>query len=506
LFRYCFLSKFFIDASSYLKTTSFWPRIFLVFFVLQIGLAKASPFIGLNDKQLHHDLQTLSEWGYLDATVTTYPVPWKGVASQVKRLKSADMPYMPAQALNRLKHYLHMAQSEKQLSFFEIQGNSDTPRLTALDGANYHQISATIKHQVLFDQVYVQGAVTIDQDGDVNFDHSLMAYQFENWQVRVGAIEQYWGPSQASSLILSNNARPLPAIAVSRGSTSVSSSPWLSWLGNWYYTGQLAFLESNRTVPNAKLLLNRFTFSPIKRLEIGASWAVMWGGDTQTEGLSEFLKMITFQSTCLKPAGDCTRAEETKQGNHLAGFDLKYSFNVRDRPVTIYAQRIGEDATDNIKITDNANLIGASTYLGAAKIFVETSDTQISCISAESTVTNCFYEHGTYKTGYRYRGRAIGSTFDSDAKQVTLGTNYRFKGGAIAEVLLRKVELNPDGRLPSPVLTDATSEDLLQISGFYQRPIGDWLIKAGGSIEKRDFDGTETQTDASLYINSTYSF
>jgi hypothetical protein len=233
---------------------------------------------------------------------------------------------------------------------------------------------------------------------------------------------------------------------------------------------------------------------------------VTWAGDTQPGGLSEFIKMITFQGTCFNPSGDCTKEEETKQGNHLAGFDVKYSFDAWDRPITIYAQRIGEDATDRFKITDNANLFGASTYFGQAKVFVETSDTQISCISAESTIKNCFYEHGTYQTGYRYRGRAIGSTFDSDAKQITIGTNYRFKDGAIAEVLLRKAELNPDGVRPSPVLTDSASEDLLQLSGFYQRPIGDWLIKAGGSIEKRDLDGAENQTDASLYINSTYSF
>ena len=487
---------------------SIFARLYLIATVLllNISMLNASPFVGLNDKQLHHDLQTLSEWGYLDATVMTYPVPWKGIAKQVNQLKDDNMPYMPAQALQRLKHYLFMAQSERSLSFFELQGNTDTPRFTALDGPNYHQASATFKHQVLFDQFYFQGAITVDQDGDLNLDNSLLAYQFENWQVRVGAIEQYWGPSQASSLIMSNNARPLPAIAVSRGSTSVSASPWLSWLGNWYYTGQLAFLEKDRAVPNAKLLLNRFTFSPIKKLEIGASWAVTWGGDSQSEGLSDFIKMITFQGTCQKTSGQCTKDEETKQGNHLAGFDIKYSINVLNRPVTLYAQRIGEDATDNIKITDNANLIGVSTYLGRAKLFLETSDTQISCISAESTVTNCYYEHSVYTTGYRYQGRAIGSTFDSDAKQITLGANYRFTNGAIAEFLLRKAELNPDGQRPSPVLTDSLSEEIIQLSGFYQRPIGDWLIKAGGSIEMREFDQGDDQTDTSLYIKSIYSF
>lgn len=483
--------------------------ILLVSLIATLGFAEkaaSSPYIGTEDKQLHRDLQTLSEWGYVHASVTSYPVPWRGVAQQIEHLSADNMQYMPKQALRRLQHHLKVAKTQKQRSFVQVQANSQAPRISSFDGSTYHQAAATIKHQALLDRVYVQGVINIDQDGELNLDNSLIAYQFENWQVRVGAIDQFWGPGQSSSLILSNNARPTPSIAVSRASTNKSKSPWLSWLGSWYYTGQLSQLESDRVVPNAKLMLNRFTFTPFKRLEIGASWAVTWGGDTQPEGFREFLDVITFRKTCLKPSGQCNEQEVTKQGNHLAGFDVSFSFDAFNRPFTLYAQRIGEDAVNNIQITDNANLIGMSTYLGRAKVFIETSDTNIACASQDSTITNCYYEHGTYQTGYRHQGRAIGSTFDSDAKQITLGTNYRFSDGAIAEVLLSKADLNPDNIRPTSILEGATSEELLLLQGFYQRPLGDWLFKAGGLLENRERPQLGSQTNVSLYIDTTYSF
>jgi len=184
----------------------------------------------------------------------------------------------------------------------------------------------------------------------------------------------------------------------------------------------------------------------------------------------------------------------------------KYSFDLFERPISVYAQRIGEDAVDGINITDQANLVGISTYFANAKVYIETSDTNIACAGNGSTITNCYYENGVYSSGYRFRGRVIGSTFDSDAKQITVGANIRFDGGAIAEIILRKAELNPDGTRPSPVLTSDVTEDLVQVSGFYQRPFGDWLLKAGGSIESRQFVTKDNEVDALLYFNATYAF
>ena len=484
--------------------TTFFLFLFIAL-LATISSSKASPWVGTVDKQLHYDLQTLQEWGYLDATVITYPVPWKGVADQIMQLDIAKMPNIPKQAAQRLDHYLYLQKQQQRRTFLELQGATDDPRLTSLDGIEDVKASAKITNEFYWQRFSAQLSVNYQSGGKKNLDNSFLAYQFGDWNLRAGSIDQWWGPGQSSSLILSNNARPIPTLAFSRSSATRSESPWLSWLGPWYLTSQIGRLEEDRAVPNTNLLLNRFTFSPIKRLEIGASWAVMWGGEGNPSGVSALLDVVTFKEVCIGRE-NCTKDQLTKAGNHLAGYDLKYSFDLFDRPISIYAQRIGEDSKSGIRITDNANLFGISSYFGNAKIYLETSDTNISCGGDNDTSVNCFYENGTYSDGYRHRGRVLGSTVDSDAKQLTLGTNLRFEGGAVAEVILRVAELNKDGTRPSPVLTDAVAEDLVQLSGFYQRPFGNWLLKAGGSIESRDLIDQGSEVDGLLYLNATYAF
>lgn len=482
-------------------------RRFFYFFIIACfshNLA-ASVYVGTQDKQLHYDLQTLVEWGYLDVAVNTYPVPWKGIAQDLNDLNPQGMSFRPRQAYQRLKHYLSLNQKLQSRRFLTLQGANEEVRFRSLDDGVEQNGKASISSE--FYKGRWSGQITANylSGGHKNFDNSFLAYQFGDWNLRVGSLDQFWGPAQSSSLILSNNTRPLKAIAFSRSINTRSKSSWLSWLGPWYFTTQMGQMEKNRTVPNVKLFINRFNARPFKGFEFGMSWAAMWSGDGQNEGLSEFLELITFQSVCLRVDETCDSSELSKRGNSIAGFDISYTTQLFERPFTIYAQRVGEDSVDGYKVTDNANLFGVSTYWKGAKIFIETSDTNVACDGTQ-TARNCYYEHGLYKDGYRMYGRTLGSTFDSDAKQLTIGTNIRFESGDIMEVYIRNAELNGDGQLPSPVLTKASSEDVTELSGFYQKPMGNWLLKAGGSIANRRFDDESDEVDAVLYLKAQLAF
>lgn len=473
--------------------------LFLPFFT------KASPWVGTVDKQLHYDLQTLVEWGFLDTTVNTYPVPWRGISSQVDNLSIDAMPYRPRQALLRLKHYLSIQKQAKARQYLMLQGASDDVRFRSLDDGVDSTGKATLLTELYVGPWSAQVSVNYSKGGEKNIDNSFLAYQFGNWNLRLGSIEQFWGPAQSSSLILSNNSRPIKALALSRSSTAAPEHPWLSWIGSWYFTSQIGQLERTRVVPDTKILLNRFTMRPFDGFELGASWVLMWGGEGQDESVDSFVEAVTFQSVCIRPTGICTKSQLTKRGNHIAGFDLSYTARLFARPVSFYIQRIGEDSVDGYRITDNANLFGISTYVQGVKVFVETSDTNVNCDGNATNNLNCFYENGTYQTGYRTYGRALGSTFDSDAKQMTAGANFRFENGAVAELLLRDVELNRDGVRPSPLLIDSDSENVLELSGFYQHPYGQWLLKAGGSIARREFS-EKTSTDSLIYFKAQYAY
>ncbi|MBT0586751.1 capsule assembly Wzi family protein [Alteromonas oceanisediminis] len=467
--------------------------------------AFATPWIGALDPQLHHDLVTLTEYAVVDASVTSYPVPWRGIADQLADVDVATLPVPARLAATRLQHYLKRQSRAGMQSFLDVYAATDPSRLTRFDGEQAPSARVTKLTSYTAGNWSAQLALNLESGGDTHFDQSYLAYQYAGWVLSASAMDQWWGPAQGSSLILSNNARPVPSIALSRGTATASEHPWLRWLGPWYFTAQLGQMEHDRDVPKARLWKTRFTLKPFKGLELGASWAAMWGGEGQPDGFSDFIDVLTFRNECVNGLSECDPSLNTTKGNHIAGFDLKYTLNLFNRPVSVYAQRIGEDAVDGYRVTDNANLFGLSTYLFGAKVFIETSDTNIACNGDGNTATNCFYENNIYSSGYRRYNRAIGSTFDSDAKQVTLGTLWQRANNDNVSLSVSYVELNSDGQKPSPVLTEQPQEDLWYASGYYQTIQGDWQIKLGATLSHREFPSTDTQTDVTGYVHLRYA-
>lgn len=467
----------------------------------------ASVYIGTQDKQLHYDVQTLVEWGYIDATAYTFPIAWKGVSQQLATISELELPSVPQQALLRLQHYLNVHRQQKNRSYIDLQLASNERRFSSLDDKTEQK--QTVKLTTEFYSGRLSGQLSLNAlaGGEYNLDHSFMVYQLGDWNIRLGSIDQWWGPAQSSSLIMSNNARPIKALSLSRSTNTRSNHPWLSWLGPWFATAQLGQLEAERSVPNTKFIMNRFTARPFKGFEFGMSWTAMWGGDGQPDGFDDFIDVITFKAICLEPEPTCSeQGLQTKRGNHMAGYDISYSTHLFGRPWSLYAQRIGEDAVDGYRITDNAYLYGLSTYIGNAKVFIETSDTNISCASSTSTITNCYYENADYPSGYRMYERSIGSTYDSDAKHITMGANFRFKNGTVAQIYLRDIKLNPDGIRPSPVLNEQSSEDVKQISGFVKFPFKKTLISLGGEISHRQFAEADDITQTEVFARIKYAF
>ena len=70
------------------------------------------------------------------------------------------------------------------------------------------------------------------EDGDeVRLDGSHATVQWGNWLLSANTLDRWWGPSHVSSLILSNNARPMPTVMVERATAQPFDTKWLSWLG-----------------------------------------------------------------------------------------------------------------------------------------------------------------------------------------------------------------------------------------------------------------------------------
>ncbi|WP_233267342.1 capsule assembly Wzi family protein [Paraglaciecola sp. L3A3] len=438
----------------------------------------------------------------LDAAVTSFPVPWKGIAQQLEKIQTAELPSIPSIAAKRLKHYLQVHKSQTGQSIISLYGASDDSRFTDFSGLQAQKVQLNITKEFYVGRWAGQVSANYERGGKKHFDESFIAYQFGDWNLRLGSISQWWGPAQSSSLILSNNARPIPALALSRSETTRSKHHLLSYLGPWFFTMQLGQLETERSVPDTKIWSSRFNFKPVSGLEIGLSWNAMWGGEGKGNSFSDFIDLVTFERDCINGAISCNNDLKSPIGNHLAGIDFSYSLIIFERPFSLYGQRIGEDKGDYLNVRDNANLVGLSSYFWGSKIYLETSDTNVACSNQGLPGNNCYYEHSTYTGGYRFYNRAIGSTFDSDADMLTLGINKQFSDGDLFEIMFNRLKLNQDKQQPSPVVS-GNSEDIHRLSGFYQTQFGDWLVKLGANFEYTDLN-LESKTESLIYANFKY--
>jgi hypothetical protein len=94
-------------------------------------------------------------------------------------------------------------------------------------------------------------------------------------------------------------------------------------------------------------------------------------------------------------------------------------------------QYIGEDKLKNLFPSRATTLYGVESQpfmqqWGSYKLFIEYGNTSTSGFQS-IRADNYVYEHGLYRTGYRYRGRVLGASWDNDSEVVTVGflaSNY----------------------------------------------------------------------------------
>ncbi|HAG40007.1 MAG TPA: capsule assembly Wzi family protein, partial [Pseudoalteromonas sp.] len=280
----------------------------------------AEPWVKPDDYSLRADIQQLADAGVILAPVTTYPLMWKSFIGELESSKLELLSPSLQDALLRVKHRYKSENSSShsvQLSAFAA---SDPIIATSFGATNTQESELSAAYAYLGDNFAAKVAINYRNDGkqclvdgkttddiatneqaledcnDTSFDDSYLAYRLGNWIFRAGAVEQFWGPGVDNSLIMSGNAKPLPALSVTREQSTAFETPWLSWLGQWSFTAQMAKLESTRVIPDALLWSSRVNFRPMQQLEIALSWSAQWAGEGQPSSAGDFIDVITGQT------------------------------------------------------------------------------------------------------------------------------------------------------------------------------------------------------------------
>jgi hypothetical protein len=424
----------------------------------------ASPWISVGETRLKQHLHVLNDTGAISISLTTWPMMWADVDKAIALVDEYQLNTAQKNALRELRFELRYQTKKEMKRSAELAAASSRTLLRDFDSKHYEK--GRISQHFDWDgermSFKLQANLTTDPGDDTFESHlygSYLAGTFGEWVLGVGAIDRWWGAGHQSSLILSNNARPVPGVFFRTKQSQHFETPLLSWLGEWHFVSFLGQLESDRVIPEAKLTGMRFTFQPLADLEIGLSRAMMWGGEDRSENVSAFWKSLTSQ-------GENETGSES--GNQLAGYDFRYRFLQDDAvSLSVYAQMIGEDEAGYLPAKFMRQL-GVETNVALSSgsslnAFAEYSDT------TAGSVGDVAYEHSQYRSGYRHRGRVIGASVDNDAKMLSFGiSHHQLRSAQSLAAVVSYIKLNEDDRAGGNTLS-ADALDLYQLSAAYQR-------------------------------------
>ena len=452
--------------------------------------AWASPFVSPGDVALRHDIQLLADAGIIRGPVSTWPLAWGPIVADLSAVqRDAELPKSVFDALQRVSARADWETRSDEVYFrartalaeepTRIRSFENTPRESA-------ELEAGLSYTGSWFAVALNAQVVDSpSDGeDVRADGSLLGVALGNYSISVNTLERWWGPGWDGSLILSNNARPIPAVSLDRNFAEPFDSKWLSWLGPWDFSLHFGQMEEERAVPDVQFFGLRFSFKPLSSLEIGLSRTAQWCGEGRPCNAETFFDLLIGRDNLGED--DVDRSNEP--GNQLAGFDVRWAPTFLDTRLALYAQFIGEDEAGGLpsRYLGQFGLEGTGVWRDLSyRWFAEFAATSCRFYRPDE-FDNCAYNSGIYPTGYRYRGRSVGHPADGDARVVSAGIVAVDTDQSQWFAVVRAGELNR-GETPNQFHSlTSTSQDIVSLDLLYKRWFRYGRVSVGLGIESVD--------------------
>jgi len=439
----------------------------------------ATPWLDTSDNYLRQSLQTLAQAGLLSGPINTYPIMWKNIAIDLNNIDVNQLDPKLRFAAYHLKSALDVNRA-KSTSGLKLSYNSHDIAIQSFGEPHFAQSAVTLFSEAQgnhwagrlqltyrneFDRPTQPGVDA--QEQQLVADGSYLAGIWGNWVLALDQDSVWWGPGQQSSLLLSNNARPISAIRLSRHSWQADSRRWLQWLGPWNITtfvGQDAEMEklfSSDEPNNTKYWGGRATIRPWPALELGLSRVIQWGGTGRSNSFTTLWDLVSYDKTDEIPA------------DQRAAVDVSYHLQAFGWPLTAYAEIADDDNQSGVP-DKTLTLLGLRSYWGEQHgihtVNLEYSDTFLDCEESLQR-GNCAYQGDVFAQGYRRFGRMIGSGYGADAKVLSAGYQYQTLGGISWSGHLFRANFYaamPEGQL--------SSDSLWQLKMEHRRPLFNGLL------------------------------
>ena len=214
----------------------------------------AEPFLTPNDSFIRHEIRFLGDEGRLDALQNTWPLNLGGIDAM-----RTDSHFEISSNLldKRISNESNSGWSPiiTKIGFADdrvtVRGFSPEPRSSFATNASVSWMNDRFAAKFSLNTFYgMEKDWKGRNDEGFALDGSYIAARLGNWSASLGQQERWWGPGWDGSLILSTNARPIPAVSFDRRVPEPFENKWLSWIGPWSFHSFIGRMEKQRTIAN----------------------------------------------------------------------------------------------------------------------------------------------------------------------------------------------------------------------------------------------------------------
>ncbi len=390
-------------------------------------LANASPWMYENDIDFISMKNELSvNCGASRHFISSSSKPIEVIYNKIKMQNDIELSQGCINSLEKLENVILNNFSKNRITFGFNTG-IDNLYLQERGERYPHKEDFYFQNSQVLNKFFYKIKVSKNEKG-YNFDGSEISYFInKNAIIRLGSYDRWWSPSDNTSLIFSNTARPIPSLGIQNYQSIPFKNSLLRFFGSYDYEFFVAKLEKNREIPNALLFGNRFSFSPNEFINISLLRVAQFGGKGRIINSNVIKNMILGKDTTNR---NLDYAEQP--GNQIAGID--FSINIPTKiSTTIYAQYLGEDGLDPIIDDRWIGAIFPSKRFGLAGLSFQDNTKfnswkySLEHVNSDTGYSNVTYNHSLYKTGYRYKGKPIGAAIDTDSHNTIFSMQKYFQ-------------------------------------------------------------------------------
>jgi hypothetical protein len=276
-----------------------------------------------------------------------------------------------------------------------------------------------------------QLSLNIHDDGVYNLDGSYLQFISNKIILGIGSFDRNWSFSKNTSLILSQNARPIKSIYL-----KLDRNFKYGFLPSEVNLSLEAFNGLTKSFANndeSMLLGIRATLSPVEGLDFELVQTSQWGGKDYSSDLSSLAAALFLDTN-----------ESSKSNiNKMAGFGISYLIPTNRIPLRIYGQAIGEDEAGNLPSCYSylAGLELKNTKIKYPTILgIEAIDTRINTSADRNCGPNTMYNNNTYD--YTNYGKTMGASIDTEGTSLSLFVRSQISQKINIEYATKSVVIN----------------------------------------------------------------